>query len=131
MSGPAPALSSTDGLDVDTIDGDDTVVVDASVSTEGAGYVQASAVGTATGAADNLWCSLSETTTFDDGSVQKVSLVADTLENISAMRTFEVTEASELTVSLVCKSELATAVTVANPQLTLTYIPAEIAAPTT
>lgn len=128
LTGPAPALSTTDGDDVTTIN-DDTVVVDASISTEGAGYVQATAVGTASGAApDTLWCSLSGTATFDDGSTQKVSLVAGTLGSISTMRTFEVTEATEdFMVNLVCKTEGVTAATVANPQITLTYIPAEIA----
>ena len=131
LVGPAPALSSTDGEDVATIDGDDTAVVEASISTEGAGYVQATAVGSASAAvADTLWCSLSDSTTFDTDSVQKVGLVADQIQSISVMRTFEVTAATDLTVNVVCKTEGATTATVANPQITLTYIPAEVT-PTT
>lgn len=127
ISGPSPTAAATDGDDVGSIGTDDTTVVDATVSVDGAGIVQATAVGTASGdaTADDLWCSLSDTTAFDDGSVQKVQLAgADDPVNMTAMRSFEVAEAGDLTVTLVCKVSGDTgAGTVANPQLTLTYLP--------
>lgn len=136
LSGPAPAAAATDGDDVGAIGTADTTVVDATISVDGPGIVQATAVGTASGdvTADDLWCSLSDTTAFDDGSVQKVQLAgADAPTNLTAMRSFEVTEAGDLTVTLVCKVSGATgAGAVENPQLSLTYVPtAATEAPTT
>lgn len=129
ISGPSAAAAATDGDDVGAIGTTDLAVVDATISVDGAGIVQASAVGTANGdvTADDLWCSLSDTTVFDDGSVQKTQLAgADSPSSISAMRTFEVTEAGDLTVTLVCKvSGDVGAATVENPQLTLTYLPVD------
>ncbi|MCB0967312.1 MAG: hypothetical protein KDB37_10795 [Ilumatobacter sp.] len=127
LGGPAPVAAATDGEDVAAIGTADAAVVDATISVDGPGVVQATAVGTASGdaTADDLWCSLSETTAFDDGSVQKVQLTGvDEPANVTAMRSFEVAEAGDLTVTLVCKvSGDAGAATVANPQLSLTYLP--------
>lgn len=129
LTGPSPAAAAADGDDVGSIGTTDTTVVDATISVEGAGIVQATAVGTASGeaTADDLWCSLSETTAFDDGSVQKVQLTgADEPTNVTAMRSFEVTETGELTVTLVCKvSGTPGTGTVENPQLSLTFLPTD------
>ncbi|MAT07338.1 MAG: hypothetical protein CL424_20110 [Acidimicrobiaceae bacterium] len=133
-SGPAPAAAAADGEDVADIGTDDATVVDATISVDGPGIVQATAVGTASGdvAADDLWCSLSDTTVFDDGSVQKVQLTAaDAPTNMTVMRSFEVAEAGDLTASLVCKVSGTATATVENPQLSLTYLPAEAPAETT
>ena len=127
LSGPAPAAAATDGADVDAIGTTDVAVVDATISTDGPGIVQATAVGTASGdaTADDLWCSLSETTAFDDGSVQKVQLSgADAPTNLTAMRSFEVMAAGDLTITMVCKVSGDTgAAALENPQLSLTYVP--------
>ena len=135
VTGPSPAAAAADGDDVGAIGTDDTTVVDATISVDGPGIVQATAGGTASGdaTADDLWCSLSDTTLFDDGSVQKVQLAgADVPSNITAMRSFEATEAGDLTVTLVCKVSGDTgAGAVANPQLALTYLPVATSGDTT
>jgi len=135
VAGPSPAAAATDGDDVGSIGTTDATVVDATISVDGAGIVQATAVGTASGdvTADDLWCSLSDTTAFDDGSVQKVQLAGvDAPTNLTTMRSFELTEAGDLTVTLVCKVSGDTgAGAVANPQLTLTYLPVAAPAATT
>jgi len=132
-AGPQPALAATDGDDVTAIDDTGKAVVEATISTDGPGYVQASALGTASAEADTptLSCSLSDTTAYDDGSTQSVELNgADTPASVAAMRTFEVVAAGDLTVSLICKTDVNTAM-VANPQISLTYVPGAVTTETT
>ena len=129
-TGPAPAAAATDGDDVADIAMDDVVVVDATISTDGSGYVHATSVGSASGELDDLSCSLSDSATFDDGSAQTVWLTADQPTSITTLRTFTLTEAGDLTVNLVCKGSGATGTaTVENPQIQLTFIPGTIPVP--
>lgn len=130
VAGPKPAFAVTDGDDVTGIGATDTVVAEATISADGAGVVQATAVGTASGptSASPLTCSLSDGAAFDDGSAQSVDLTA--ASSISAMRAFPLTAAGDLTVSLVCKATgVSGTATVANPQLSLTYLPGDVPTP--